>query len=123
MEVEAKVNDLSDAELDALEAKLGPRPRIATMWCCLTPDETDEVKQVIAEVRRWRDKVADEAGLARLAAKTNQYGMTWGEFWYRAQRAGVPVEDARYEWNRRQEWMSQAYGYTTPVKPPEEVIE
>ena len=48
------MTDLTDAELDALEEKLGPRPRIATEWCCLTPEETDEVKQVIVEVWRWR---------------------------------------------------------------------
>ena len=57
------MTDLTDAELDALEEKLSGLGTLA-VW-------PDHVARLIAEVRRWRDKAADEAGLARLAVMTN----------------------------------------------------
>ena len=49
------MTDLTDAELAGIEAH--------------SDYPTDWLERLIAEVRRWRDKAADEAGLARLTAE------------------------------------------------------
>ena len=57
------MTDLTDAELDVLEAEALQQ---AVLWMQHRPTPYEKL---IAEVRRWRDKAADEAGLARLAAE------------------------------------------------------
>ena len=56
------MTDLTDAEIDDL----------AEHWRCAGPPcsgacDYAKIESLIAEVRRWRDKAADDAGLAQLA--------------------------------------------------------
>ena len=67
------MTDLTDDELGALEAE---HLRLDLMFM---RDRPGEVRRLIAEVRRWRDKAADEAGLARLTAEIRAVGSPDGE--------------------------------------------
>ena len=62
-EITASV-DLTDAELVGIEAR--------------SDFPVDWERRLIAEVRRWRDKAADEAGLVRLTAEIRAVGSPAG---------------------------------------------
>ena len=61
------MTDLTGAELDALEVQVSERAE----WRWAGPVTPESLRRLITEVRRWRDKAADEEGLARLAVMTN----------------------------------------------------
>ena len=64
------MTDLTDAELDVLEAHARGLCGEPKSSCA---DLTGAARSLIAEVRRWRDKAADEAGLARLEASISAH--------------------------------------------------
>ena len=97
------MTDLTDAELDALEEKLSGLGTLA-VW-------PDHVARLIAEVRRWRDKAADEAALARLTAEIRAVGSPEGAWdqWPAVGVASAEIGSAD---------LDRAIAYLRPVGPP-----
>ena len=106
-EITASV-DLTDAELDVLEAHARTLCGDPNSSCV---DLTGAARSLIAEVRRWRDKAAAEAGLARLTAEIRAVGSPEGAWdqWPAVGVASAEIGSAD---------LDRAIAYLRPVGPP-----